>query len=191
MKILLIDNYDSFTYNLVHSIEQCNIDALVVIRNDEVQWNEIEKYDRIIFSPGPGLPKDAGWMPRILHTFSKQKPMLGICLGMQAIVEEFGGKLRNLIKPLHGIPTPIRVLKKEDPIFNNLPEYFTGGHYHSWVADPQYIPESIEVTAIDSYKNVMAVRHKTLPIHGLQFHPESVLSSHGNQIIKNWIDIKF
>jgi anthranilate synthase component 2 len=187
MKLLLLDNYDSFTYNLVHLIEKVSDIEIEVFRNDEISIDEIEKYDKILLSPGPGLPKDAGIMPELLKRYSSTKSILGVCLGLQAIGESFGANLMNLDTVFHGLATPITV-NVEDIIFNNCPKTFTVGRYHSWVVDTHFFPENLQITATDENGNIMALKHKIYDVRGVQFHPESILSEYGEILIKNWLN---
>jgi len=184
MKILLLDNYDSFTYNLFHLLEPL-VERIDVVLNDQFEIEQIHQYDAVVFSPGPGLPQDAGCMPQLIRQFHQQIPMLGICLGMQAMAECFGGTLRNLESVLHGVPQKCNVVKPKDALFQNLPSSFETGHYHSWIVDQ--LPESFEVTAVHSDGWPMAIAHKTLNVCGVQFHPESVLTPNGGQMLKNWV----
>ena len=186
MKILLLDNYDSFTYNLVHYIEQVTYQSVDIHRNDEITLKDIEQYDKILLSPGAGLPKDAGIMPELIKTFYTTKSILGICLGQQAIAEAFGGSLINLNEVFHGVSTPIHIIA-DDVLFKNIPKQFNVGRYHSWVVNKMDLPTELEITAEDEFGNCMAVRHKTYNIRGVQFHPESILSEYGLEIIKNWV----
>ena len=187
MKLLLLDNYDSFTYNLVHLIEKVSDIEIEVFRNDEISIDEIEKYDKILLSPGPGLPKDAGIMPELLKRYSSTKSILGVCLGLQAIGESFGANLMNLDTVFHGLATPITV-NVEDIIFNNCPKTFTVGRYHSWVVDTHFFPEDLQITATDENGNIMALKHKIYDDRGVQFHPESILSEYGEILIENWLN---
>ena len=187
MKLLLLDNYDSFTYNLVHLIEKVSDIEIEVFRNDEISIDEIEKYDKILLSPGPGLPTDAGIMPELLKRYSSTKSILGVCLGLQAIGESFGANLMNLDTVFHGLATPITV-NVEDIIFYNCPKTFTVGRYHSWVVDTHFFPEDLQITATDENGNIMALKHKIYDVRGVQFHPESILSEYGEILIKNWLN---
>ncbi len=187
MKLLLLDNYDSFTYNLVHLIEKVSDIEIEVFRNDEISIDEIEKYDKILLSPGPGLPTDAGIMPELLKRYSSTKSILGVCLGLQAIGESFGASLLNLDTVFHGLATPIKV-NVEDIIFYNCPKTFTVGRYHSWVVDTHFFPEDLQITATDENGNIMALKHKIYDVRGVQFHPESILSEYGEILIKNWLN---
>ena len=190
MKILIIDNYDSFTYNLYHLVEAVMPSdySLKVKRNDETDINEIKNYDKIIISPGPGLPKDAGISCEAIEIFGGSKSILGVCLGHQAIAEAYGAKLKNLDEVLHGIAIETLPVIKSEKLFHNCPAKFDTGRYHSWVVDKDTVPECLEVTAVDSFGHIMALRHKHFDVKGVQFHPESIMTSVGKQIIKNWID---
>jgi anthranilate synthase component II len=186
MKILVFDNYDSFTYNLVHLVEKvCDYD-IQVHRNDKIALEEINEYDKILLSPGPGIPNEAGILLEVIKEYGASKDILGVCLGLQAIGEAFGGKLKNLDEVYHGVATPVQVLKN-DQLFKDCPAEFKAGRYHSWVVDKAGLPDCLEVTATDEQGNIMAMRHKTLRVKGVQFHPESILSEYGEQIIRNWI----
>jgi len=186
MKILVIDNYDSFVYNIVHLIKEIGVEQIDVRKNDKITLQEVQAYDKILLSPGPGIPKDAGLMPQIIEHCAATKSILGICLGHQAIGEYFEGTLINLKEPLHGVSSKLNVLK-QDYLFDKINAEFTIGHYHSWVVDPSNAKE-IETIAIDKNNNCMAIRHRTLDIRGLQFHPESILTQHGKTILSNWIN---
>jgi anthranilate synthase component 2 len=185
-RLLILDNYDSFTYNLVHLVEKvCEI-SFDVCRNDEIKPADVAQYSKIILSPGPGLPRDAGIMPELLKLYSSSKSILGVCLGMQAIGEAFGSKLRNLETVSHGIASPVTI-QSEDILFEKCPKQFNVGRYHSWVIDRHKISNDLIVTATDEQGNVMAIKHKSLDIRGVQFHPESILSEYGEQIISSWL----
>lgn len=187
MKILVFDNYDSFTYNIVHALRELGVEP-DIIRNDVINLDDVEKYDKIIISPGPGIPKEAGLLMPLLGRYSETKPILGVCLGHQAIAEHFGAKLLNLSNVYHGVSTPINITS-EDYIFEGLPEKFEVGRYHSWVVDKSEFPqEKLEITAVDENGMIMALRHRDYDIHGLQFHPESILTPVGINIIKNWLN---
>jgi anthranilate synthase component 2 len=188
LKILVLDNYDSFTYNLVHYIEKVCDHEVEVHRNDRITLEQAGEYDKILISPGPGLPRDAGILPLLLKEYSSTKSILGICLGQQAIAEAFGGSLINLQKVYHGVATRARVIK-EDKIFSGLPSEFDTGRYHSWAVDPSVLPAELEVTAVDDKGIIMALRHRHLNVRGVQFHPESVLTANGEQLIRNWITL--
>lgn len=184
-KILMIDNYDSFTYNLVHYLEDLDCDVTVK-RNDQLKLEDVDAFDEIVLSPGPGIPDEAGLLKDIIKTYAPTKRIFGVCLGQQAIGEVFGGTLVNLDQVYHGIATTITVTKK-DIIFEGIPDQIQVGRYHSWVVDPE-LPESLEVTSIDENGQIMSLRHKTYDVTAVQFHPESVLTPEGKQMLKNWLE---
>lgn len=186
MKIMIVDNYDSFTWNLCHYLEQL-ADIVDVFRNDDEQCLSMDGYDGIVISPGPGLPVEAGLTKMVVGKVVGRKPLLGICLGHQAIIEHFGGKLMNLASVLHGRQCVTKQLGKDAVLFRKLPEYFETGHYHSWVADPEHFPEDLKVTAADKSGNIMAFEHKQSDVSGVQFHPESVMTPLGFLMMKNWV----
>ncbi len=186
MKVLVLDNYDSFTYNLVHCIEKVSNAEIDVFRNDEIKLEEIKKYDKIVLSPGPGLPDNAGILNNLIKEYSSTKSIFGVCLGMQAIGEVFGATLINLKTVFHGVASPIKIIE-EDILFKNIPKFFLAGRYHSWVIQQNTLPFDFLVTAIDNDNNVMALSHTKLDIKGVQFHPESILTPYGEQLLKNWI----
>ncbi|MDY4464461.1 MAG: aminodeoxychorismate/anthranilate synthase component II [Prevotella sp.] len=187
MKIVIIDNYDSFTYNLSHLVKELGADV-TVFRNDKFLLNEIEQYDKIILSPGPGIPSEAGLLLDVIRTYRGRKPMLGVCLGHQAIGEVFGARLTNLSTVYHGVATE-GTQYGNDPIFRGMPKRIIMGRYHSWVVDSTSLPECLEVTAMSDDGYIMALRHRHYDIHGIQFHPESVLTPKGRQIVKNWLEL--
>ena len=182
----MIDNYDSFTYNLVHLVKELGAD-IRVFRNDRFAPEELEAFDKIMLSPGPGIPAEAGLMPEVILRYAGSKPMLGICLGEQAIGEAFGGTLVNLEEVFHGVQTPCRLVA-DDYLFEGLPEEIPVGRYHSWVVDAATLPGCLECTAVSPEGQVMALRHRSLDLRGLQFHPESVLTPEGARIISNWLN---
>jgi anthranilate synthase component II len=186
-KILVFDNYDSFTYNLVHMVEKVVGVTVDVHRNDAIALADINNYDKIILSPGPGIPEEAGILLDVIKHYAATKSILGVCLGHQAIGESFGGGLNNLSQVYHGVATPITLTNNESYIFNGLPKSFVVGRYHSWVVDANNFPNDLLVTATDANGYIMAVQHKTLDVVGVQFHPESVLTPVGEQIITNWL----
>lgn len=186
MRLLILDNYDSFTYNIVHAVKQLGYEP-DVIRNNQIKIEEFDKYDKIIISPGPGIPSESGILPEFLKEYADKKSILGICLGHQAIGERFGATLLNLPQVYHGIQTPIKIIAN-DYIFNGLPAEINVGRYHSWVIDTKNFPNELEITALDSEGNIMAIRHKSLDIRGVQFHPESILTPDGVQILSNWLN---
>ena len=183
-KILVIDNYDSFTYNLVHYLEDLDCEV-VVKRNDQLTLEEVDAFDKIVLSPGPGIPDEAGLLKEIIAKYAPTKSIFGVCLGQQAIAEVFGGSLINLDKVYHGIATKIKVIK-DDILFEGMPKEIEVGRYHSWVVDPN-MPEVLEVTSVDENGQVMSLRHKNYDVCAVQFHPESVLTPQGKQILKNWL----
>lgn len=186
MKLLIFDNYDSFTYNIAHALRELGENP-DVRRNDCITLDEIEDYDAVIVSPGPGIPSEAGILPQLLERFAGKKPILGVCLGEQAIGERYGARLRNLPEVYHGIQSEITV-DTDESLFRGMPERIKVGRYHSWVIDPESIGDSLVVTARSDDGNIMAVRHREHDVRGIQFHPESVLTPEGLTIFKNWID---
>lgn len=188
MKILVIDNYDSFTYNLVHAIKKISGLPVDVYRNDEISLDEIKKYDKIVLSPGPGIPEEAGLLLDIIKKYASQKSILGVCLGHQAIAEAFGGKLHNMNRVLHGIATPVKLTQNKSVLFKGLPNTFDVGRYHSWIVEDEKLPDCFEVTSYDNDGQVMSMQHKEYDVQGVQFHPESVLTPLGEKIIKNWLE---
>lgn len=185
MKIIIIDNYDSFTYNLSHLVKQLDADV-TVWRNDQFTLSQLEPFDKIILSPGPGIPSEAGLLLDVIRTYAGRKPILGVCLGHQAIGEVFGAKLINLSDVFHGVATEGTQLQN-DPIFDGLPRRITMGRYHSWVVSREGFPDCLEITAESDEGQIMALRHRHYNIHGIQFHPESVLTPQGTQIVSNWL----
>lgn len=191
MKIFIVDNYDSFTFNLVHIIEQFATNV-VVKRNDEINLSDIKNYDKLVFSPGPGLPSEVKIMHQIIDTYKTSKPILGVCLGHQSIAEYFGAKLLNMPEVNHGRDFTTKITKP-CYIFNNIPEEFVSARYHSWVVSKEDFPSELEITSIDSEsKNIMSIKHKHYNINGVQFHPESIMTEYGYKILENWVisDIK-
>ena len=188
MKIVVIDNYDSFTYNLVHAIKKISGLPVDVFRNDEISLEELEKYDKIVLSPGPGIPEEAGLLLDIIKKFAPKKSMLGVCLGHQAIGEAFGGTLHNMDRVLHGIATPVKLTANKSVLFNELPETFDVGRYHSWIVKDENLPDCFEVTSYDEHGQIMSMKHKEFDVQGVQFHPESVLTPLGEKMIENWLN---
>ena len=188
MKILVFDNYDSFTYNLVHAIGRLGYDADVA-RNDCIAIEDIDRYDKIVLSPGPGIPSESGILLDLIATYAPTKSIFGVCLGEQAIGEAFGGKLENLANVYHGISTEIRIVG-DDPLFAGVERSFDAGRYHSWIVSRENFPDELEITAVDSENNIMALAHRKYDVRGVQFHPESVLTPVGTQILKNWLESK-
>ncbi|MBI9067862.1 MAG: aminodeoxychorismate/anthranilate synthase component II [Salinivirgaceae bacterium] len=188
MKILVIDNYDSFTYNLVQYIKNVTGELPDVYRNDKISPEEAAKYDKILLSPGPGIPDEAGNLKAIIETCAPTCSIFGVCLGMQAIGEVFGAKLLNLSKVYHGVSTPIHQTETSDSIFQGIPKTFDAARYHSWVVSNENFPSNLEITALDADEKIMALSHKKYDVKGVQFHPESILTEYGGMIIKNWIN---
>jgi len=185
MKIVIIDNYDSFTYNLSHLVKELGAEVTVV-RNDQFRLEELEQYSKIFLSPGPGVPSEAGLLLDVIRTYAGRKPILGVCLGHQAIGEVFGAKLENLSDVFHGVATPCRIVA-DDPIFCGIDRDVTIGRYHSWVVSKDCFPDCLEVTAVSDEGQIMALRHRELNIRGIQFHPESVLTPDGKKMLQNWM----
>lgn len=187
MNIVIIDNYDSFTYNLVHLVKALGA-SVTVYRNDQFTLNQLETFDKIILSPGPGIPSEAGLLLDVIKKYAGHKPMLGVCLGHQAIGEVFGAKLENLTNVYHGVATE-GVQFGNDPIFEGMPRHFLMGRYHSWVISKDNLPDCLEITAMSDDGEIMGVRHKNFDIHGIQFHPESVLTPNGKKIVQNFLEL--
>lgn len=187
MKILLLDNYDSFTYNLLHVVKELGATDVEVFRNDEIELDEVERFDKIILSPGPGVPEESGLLLPIIKRFAPTKSILGVCLGHQAIGEAFGANLENLKEVYHGIQSPVKIVK-DDLLFTGLEKELLVGRYHSWVVSNNNFPQCLEITALSEEGQIMALRHKTYRVHGIQFHPESVLTPQGKEIIKNFLN---
>lgn len=186
--VLIIDNYDSFTYNLVHLVNEAGMEC-EVWRNDKFNIDDVAKFDKIILSPGPGIPSEAGLLLDVIKRYAPEKSIFGVCLGQQAIAEAFGGTLNNLSTPMHGIATPIKVIDRDEELFTGLPEYISVGRYHSWVVNVAGLPKELVVTAIDEKdQSIMALRHKDYDVRGVQFHPESVLTEYGKEMMANWLN---
>ena len=185
MKIVIIDNYDSFTYNLSHLVKELGAEVAVV-RNDQFELADLEQYSKIILSPGPGIPSEASLLLDVIRTYAGKKPILGVCLGHQAIGEVFGGKLENLSDVFHGVATSCHIIA-DDPIFSGIPRDITIGRYHSWVVSREGLPDCLEVTAVSDEGQIMALRHHELNVRGIQFHPESVLTPDGKKMIQNFL----
>lgn len=186
MKILVLDNYDSFTYNLVQMIEQIVNEKIDVFRNDKISLEEVDKYDKIILSPGPGIPEEAGILLDLIKKYAPTKSIFGVCLGQQAIAEAFGGTLINLSEIYHGVATESTQIK-EHKIFKNLPETLEVGRYHSWAVNPENFPDELEITSVDKNGMIMSLKHKIYDIHAVQYHPESILTPKGKQILENFL----
>jgi anthranilate synthase component II len=189
MKVTLIDNYDSFTYNLVHYFNEIVDIQLTVVKNDRVTDSDLVSADKIVISPGPGLPAQNGEIVEIIRNFSGKRPIFGICLGLQAVYEAFGGKLQNLSRVFHGVSSTVSITDHQDPILKNINNPFKAGRYHSWVCDPNFLPQELFITAWDEDGEVMACRHQSHHTYGVQFHPESFLTPEGRQMIRNFIEI--
>lgn len=186
-QVALIDNYDSFTFNLVHYLEDLEAEV-TVFRNDELELSELEKFGKILLSPGPGLPDEAGLLKAIISKFAPTKSILGICLGLQAIGEVFGAKLLNLNTVTHGVDTQINILSNHEILFKNLPPQLRVGRYHSWIVDANGLPGCLEITSTDPNGQIMSLRHVIYDVKGVQFHPESIMTPHGKTILKNWLE---
>lgn len=187
MKLLILDNYDSFVYNIVHIIRALGYGGdMEIFRNDKIAVSEVDKYDKILLSPGPGIPSEAGIMQELLQTYGANKSILGVCLGHQCIGEVYGASLINLSQVYHGQAIPTNVLK-EEVLFKGIPSTFTCGRYHSWAIDPKSDLSNLEVTATDAEGNIMALRHRHYDVRGVQFHPESIMTEYGEQILENWL----
>ena len=202
MKILVFDNYDSFTYNLVHLVKKIVKDQLDVYRNDQIPLEKVKEYDKIILSPGPGIPREAGLLLPLIREYAQSKSILGVCLGHQAIGEAFGGSLTNLTTVYHGVSTPVKIVKRQTSnvndvsqlrsqvshdLFDDLPDEIEVGRYHSWIVSDDGFPNELEITARDENGYIMALQHKTFDVQGVQFHPESVLTPDGETILRNWL----
>ena len=186
-KVLVIDNYDSFTYNLVHLVNELGRDV-EVWRNDKFELADVAQFEKIILSPGPGIPVEAGLLLDVIKKYAPSKSIFGVCLGQQAIAEAFGGTLLNLGRPMHGIATPITVIDDTEVLFKECPDEINVGRYHSWVVNPAVLPNCLTITATDADQEIMALRHKEFDVRGVQFHPESVLTDYGKQMMKNWLE---
>ncbi len=189
MKIVLIDNYDSFTYNLVQYFREHSTVQLDVVRNDEINLSDLAQYDKIVISPGPGLPSQNGHIIEAIEKFSGAIPILGVCLGLQAIYEAFGGQLLNPHQVHHGVSSKVIILDQQDPVLSGISNPFLAGRYHSWVCDPDHIPPDLLVTALDEDNQIMACRHRNHQTYGVQFHPESILTPEGKIMIKNFVEL--
>ncbi|RXP46616.1 aminodeoxychorismate/anthranilate synthase component II [Lutibacter sp. HS1-25] len=188
MKILILDNYDSFTYNLVHMVEDITGVYPAVFRNDEITIEGINAYDLIILSPGPGIPDEAGILKETIKTYAGKKPIFGVCLGLQAITEVFGGSLENLDSVFHGVATIMKVTKNDAVIYKDMPTEFEAARYHSWIASTKDFPAELEITSVDEFGDIMSLQHKTHNISAVQFHPESILTPLGEKMVRNFIE---
>jgi anthranilate synthase component 2 len=189
MKILVFDNYDSFTYNLVHLVEKITGEKVDVYRNDQISLENVKEYGKIILSPGPGIPEEAGLLLPLIKEYAPSKSILGVCLGHQAIAEAFGGRLINLSTVYHGVATPIQIKSQKSKILQGLSETIEVGRYHSWIVSDEDFPAELEVTARDENGYIMGLQHKTFDVQGVQFHPESVLTPDGERILRNWLTV--
>lgn len=187
MNILILDNYDSFTFNLVQYIQELLGRKVDVYRNDAISLADINAYDTIVLSPGPGLPENAGIMPDLIRQYAPTKAILGVCLGHQAIGQAFGADLENMSKVYHGVETPVEVIDKSEVLFDGVAERFQAGRYHSWVIDKKTLPDSLEITAVDDLGEIMAVKHVEYNVRGVQFHPESIMTTEGKKILGNFL----
>jgi anthranilate synthase component 2 len=187
MKILVFDNYDSFTYNLVHAVKKLGYTDVEVYRNDQIGLDEIDRFDKIILSPGPGVPSESGILLDVIRKYAPTKSILGVCLGEQAIAEAFGGTLINLAEVHHGVSSIVNVLEK-DVLFDGLPKQLEVGRYHSWAVEKSTLPGCLTITAVDEEEMIMGLAHKTYDVRGVQFHPESVLTPEGEKMLKNWLE---
>ncbi|MDX1829020.1 MAG: aminodeoxychorismate/anthranilate synthase component II [Lutibacter sp.] len=188
MKILVIDNYDSFTYNLVHMVENITGEYPAVFRNDEIEIEAINEYDLIILSPGPGIPDEAGILKEVIKTYAATKPIFGVCLGLQAIAEVFGGSLENLDSVFHGVATTMKVTNSDAIIYKDIPVEFDAARYHSWIASLKDFPSELEITSVDEFGEIMSLQHKKYNISAVQYHPESILTPLGEQMVRNFIE---
>jgi anthranilate synthase component 2 len=188
MNILILDNYDSFTYNLVHMVEDITGKLPDVFRNDEIAIEDIERYDVIILSPGPGIPDEAGILKEVIATYAGRKPIFGVCLGLQAITEVFGGQIENMGEVFHGVATEMTVIEKDADIFKGIPQKFDAARYHSWIASKENFPKTIAITAVDEDGGIQAIQHKEFNLSAVQFHPESILTEVGEQIVRNFLE---
>ncbi len=190
-KILLLDNYDSFTYNLVQYLEELTDAPIEIRRNDQISIEEVNEFDTIVLSPGPGLPNEAGIMPEVLNKYAHSKKILGVCLGHQAIIENFGGSIRNLKKVYHGVATPIFLNENKSKLFTGIEDEFLAGRYHSWCGVVEDMPSELLVTGVDDKGEIMAIQHVSLQIYGVQFHPESIMTSVGKKILANFLGVPY
>lgn len=188
MKILVLDNYDSFTYNLVHYLKELTNEQIDVFRNDQISIEDVDQYDKILLSPGPGIPDEAGILKEVIKTYGGSKAIFGVCLGCQAMAEVYGGSIYNLNKVYHGVASLMTVTDKDEVIFKNIPDKFEAGRYHSWVVNKEDLPSDMVITSTDETGSIMGIRHKAHNVRGVQFHPESILTPEGKKMIKNWLE---
>ncbi len=186
-KILVFDNYDSFTYNLVHYIEEIVGYKVDVYRNDQIPLEDVAKYDKILLSPGPGIPKDAGVLIPLIQQYGPTKSIMGVCLGHQAIAEAFGGSISNLSKVYHGVATPIKITTDSEILFKDIPKNINVGRYHSWVVNEEDLPDCFTITSRDEEGKIMGIHHNEFDVRGVQFHPESILTENGKKMMENWL----
>lgn len=189
MNILVFDNYDSFTYNLVHLVEKIIDGKVTVVRNDEIPLEKVKEYDKIILSPGPGIPEEAGLLLPLIREYAPTKSIFGVCLGQQAIGQAFGASLINLKEVYHGVATNVKIIADNGRLFRNMPKELEVGRYHSWVVDEKTLPSELIITARDEEGYIMALQHESYDVSGVQFHPESVLTPQGEQILRNWLEM--
>ena len=187
MKILILDNYDSFTYNIVQYVEEITGKKVDVFRNDEIELSQVEAYDKIILSPGPGIPDEAGLLKNIIKTYAPSKSILGICLGLQAMAEVYGGKIQNLDVVYHGVSSQIQTQLPDNRLYLDIPPQFEAGRYHSWIVDKTHLPDCFYISSVDEEGQIMSLSHKTYDLRGVQFHPESILTPYGKKMLKNWV----
>lgn len=189
MKILVLDNYDSFTYNLVHYLKELGYGASMdIFRNDQIDLLAVGGYDKILLSPGPGIPEEAGIMPELITMYGEQKSILGVCLGHQGIAEAYGAELFNMPEVLHGVSSKVNVTNSDDRLFRDIPSEYKICHYHSWNVNKDRLGNDIEVTAVDEFGEIMAISHKVYDVKGVQFHPESIMTDYGHKLLSNWIN---
>ena len=188
MKILLLDNYDSFTYNLLHVVKELGATDVEVVRNDQIELDEVDRFDKIILSPGPGIPEEAGLLLPIIKRYAPTKSILGVCLGHQAIAESFGASLQQLPHPKHGHESPLTIVDPTDILYHGLTYPVQVGRYHSWIVNPHTLPSCLRISALDEEGHIMSFYHTSLPIRGVQYHPESIITRQGRQMINNWIN---
>jgi len=188
MKILVLDNYDSFTYNLVHYVEKITGEKVDVYRNDEIELDEVAKYDKIILSPGPGIPDEANLLKPIIKKYGPTKSILGVCLGVQAIAEVYGGSLINLSSVFHGVASTMEQVEMDKKLFNDIPSKFEAGRYHSWIVDRETLPSCFKISSVDENGQIMSIFHTSHDVRGVQFHPESILTPEGEKMIRNWLE---
>jgi anthranilate synthase component 2 len=187
-KILLLDNYDSFSYNLVHLVEKITHSKVTVFQNDKIDLDQVSEFDKILLSPGPGIPAEAGLLIPLIKAYAASKSILGVCLGHQAIAEAFGARLVNLQTVFHGVAAPIRILDRNDTLYKGLEEQVMVGRYHSWIVSDTGLPATLEIKSVDEQNNIMGLKHTQYDVQGVQFHPESILTPCGEMILRNWLN---